>query len=123
MPVQSLELAWVVVSDFKAALKFYTETLGLKVMELSEEYGWAELQGPDGGMRLGLAKQSDNSNVIAGQNAVVALTVKNIEKTKEELIKKGAKCVGELQVIPGHVKLQMIADADGNLMQLAETTL
>lgn len=122
MPVKSLDLVWIVVSDFKSALKFYTETLGLKLMELSEEYGWAEVQGKEGGMRLGLAKQSEYCDVQPGQNAVVALTVKNLEKAKEDLIKKGAKCIGPVQEVPGQVKLQMIADADGNLMQLAETT-
>jgi predicted enzyme related to lactoylglutathione lyase len=120
MSTKSIDLIWIVVKDLKKALEFYTEIMGLKLMELNEQYGWAELQGKDGGVRLGIAQMNDYSELSPGQNAVVALTVENIEKAKASLISQGAKCLGEMQEVPGQVKLQMVVDHDGNHLQLAE---
>jgi predicted enzyme related to lactoylglutathione lyase len=114
-----MDLAWVVVKDFKKAVQFYKEVMGLVLLQVDEQFGWAEFQGKDGGMRLGVSQMCEHSGP-AGQNAVVALTVDDIVKAKAELEKKGAKCVGEMQEVPGHVKLQMIVDNDGNQFQLAQ---
>lgn len=42
MDIKGIHLAWIVVSDIEAAVKFYTETVGLTLMEFSKEYGWAK---------------------------------------------------------------------------------
>jgi hypothetical protein len=36
------------------------------------------------------------------------------------LIKKQVKMLGEMMEVPGHVKLQMFQDSDGNHFQLAQ---
>lgn len=118
MQIQSMDLSWIVVKDLKKAIQFYTEVVGLKLMEVHEQFGWAELQGHKGGSRLGIAQM--DSTLQPGENACVTMTVENIEKAKEFLEKKGAEFIGELQVIPGHVKMQMVKDHDGNHMQLVE---
>ena len=41
MRTNSIDLVWIVVKDFKNAVKFYTEVAGLKVVEMKEEWGWA----------------------------------------------------------------------------------
>lgn len=118
MKAKSLNLSWIVVKDFKKAVQFYTDVIGLKLIEMNDQLGWAELEGHEGGARLGIAQQ--DKIFQAGDNACVTFTVDNLEKAKESLLKKGAKCIGEVQEIPGHVKLQMIADLDGNHVQLVE---
>ncbi len=115
-----MDLAWIVVNDFKQAVKFYTEVVGLKVKEIHEQYGWAELEGANGGARLGIAQAQGEPNVSPGANAVVTFTVDNIEQVRADFLKKGAVCIGDLQEIPGHVKMQLVRDADGNKFQLAE---
>jgi predicted enzyme related to lactoylglutathione lyase len=120
MSVKSINLSWIVVKDFKKALEFYTAVIGLKVMEINEQYGWAELQGHEGGARLGIAQAQFENILKPGANACVTFTVENLEKAIGDLQKKGAKSVGEIQVIPGHVKLQMVVDHDGNHVQLVE---
>lgn len=122
MAVKGIHLAWIVVNDFKSALKFYTDVVGLKVREVNEEYGWAELSGSEnGGAILGIAQKSEHESIKPGQNAVVTLSVADIVQTKNELSKKGASMVGEVMEIPGHVKMQMIVDKDGNHLQLVQT--
>src|SRR5258708_34961619 len=97
MHVDSMELVWIVVKDLKQAITFYTETVGLKLMEHDEKFGWAELQGHNGGARLGIAQLQEDDGQQAGQNAVITFTVKNLEKAKDELEKRGAKCRGAIQ--------------------------
>jgi predicted enzyme related to lactoylglutathione lyase len=121
METKSIELVWIVVKDLKKAVKFYTETVGLKLDVMSEEFGWAELHGHQGGARLGIAQEKDKPNSLkSGQNACVTLTVENLDKALKHLHTKHAKCIGKIQEIPGHVKMQMVADADGNIFQVVE---
>jgi len=121
MAIKGLHLAWIVVSDVKKAIKFYTETVGMKLNSFEEKFGWAELSGQEGGAVLGIAQQSDHEAILPGQNAVITLSVENIQKAKAELEKKGATMKGEIMDIPGIVKLQMVVDQDGNHFQLVES--
>lgn len=120
MSIESIDLTWIVVKDFKSALKFYTEVIGLKVLDVNEAFGWAELSGQNGGARLGIAQYSDMEALKPGQNGVAVFTVKNLEESKAALLKKGAKLMGDTLEIPHHVKLQLLTDPDGNHLQLAE---
>jgi len=120
MKTKSFDLAWIVVKDLKKAVKFYTETAGLKLLKASEEHGWAELQCHESGAMLGIAVQQKENILKAGQNACVTFTVDDIEKAKKDLKKKGAKILGDIQEVPGHVRLLMVVDIDGNHFQLAQ---
>ena len=119
MSVKSIDLVWIVVNDLKKAVQFYTETLGLELMDLHESHGWAELQAKTG-IRLGLAQHQGGMPIAPGQNAVTTLTVANLEESKEAMTKKGIVCIGEMQEVPGHVRLQLVRDLDGNHLQLAQ---
>lgn len=121
MAVQGIELVWIVVKDLKKSLQFYTGVVGLKLMEHNEQYGWAELSGTSGGMRLGIAQMNDRESIQPGQNAVVTMTVANLVKSRDEMIRQGVKMVGEVLEIPGHVKMQTVVDRDGNHFQLVES--
>ncbi|CRX37685.1 VOC family protein [Estrella lausannensis] len=114
-----ISLCWIVVKDIEAAIKFYTETVGLKLKDYSPEFGWAELAGAEGSI-LGITKENPEFGSKAGTNAVVTITVESIEKAREEFLQKGVKLVGEIMEVPGHVKLQSFQDKDGNSFQLAE---
>lgn len=121
--VESLGLVWIVVEDLKKAVRFYTEVVGLKLVEMHEEgYGWAELEGQKGGARLGIAQKcdSDPEGNTPGQNAIVTFTVDNLEASVKKVLEKGANLVGSIQEVPGHVKMQMIKDQDNNRFQLVQ---
>jgi predicted enzyme related to lactoylglutathione lyase len=96
MSIQSMDLAWIVVKDLKTAVTFYTDVVGLKVDVLEEQYGWAELVAQNGKMRLGIAQKNEHSDMEAGTNAVITLTVKNIEESKKDLLNKGAQLIGDI---------------------------
>ena len=122
MTAQTLGLAWIVVDDLKKAVAFYTDVIGMKLMEMNEEFGWAELEGQRGGARLGIARKcsEDQEGNEVGQNAVVTFTVKNIDESLKNLNEKGAKVVGPIQEVPGHVKMVTVEDLDKNRFQLVE---
>jgi predicted enzyme related to lactoylglutathione lyase len=120
MVIKGFHLAWIVVKDLKQAVDFYTNTIGLKCKTLEEKYGWAELTGEEGGALLGIAQKSDHESIQPGQNAVVTLTVENLEASKADLENKGAKMQGGVIEVPGNVRLQMVVDRDGNHFQLVQ---
>lgn len=123
MRTQSINMVWIVVKDFKQAVKFYSETVGLKVVDMNEEWGWAELEGHEGqGMRLGIAQQNAEcpDPVQPGNNYVVTFTVENLDQANKDLVKKGVKLVGEVHEVPGHVRMQGAKDADGNFFQVVQ---
>lgn len=120
MPAKSIDLIWIVVQDLKKSIKFYTEIVGLELLEIEEEYGWAELGGKEGGIRLGIAQQSEHEQIKPGQNAVPTITVDNLEKAMADFIEKGAKLIGNICEVPGNVKMQMVVDPDKNHFQLVE---
>jgi predicted enzyme related to lactoylglutathione lyase len=123
--VVGIHMAWVVVDDLEKAVKFYTETLGLSLLQLTKEYGWAELSGPSG-TRLGLAELNeqsekwDGASVKPGDNAVVTITVKDIDAASQSYLEKGVRLLGKVMEVPGEVKLQTFQDPYGNVFQLAE---
>lgn len=116
---QGIHLAWIVVKDIQKAIKFYTEVVGLTLREFHQEFGWAELAGPDGAT-LGLAQHGAKSEIQPGQNAVMSITVNDLDVALKEWKKHKVRLVGEIMEIPGHVKLQTFVDQDGNTLQLVQ---
>lgn len=119
MKVLGINLSWIVVKDLDSAIKFYTDTVGLTLRNKSPEHHWAELSGPDGST-LGIAQESSYMENKAGSNAVVTITVDDIEVARNSFLKKGAKLLGEVMEVPGHVKMQTFMDNDHNVMQLVQ---
>ena len=109
-------LAWYPAKDLDKAKKFYGEVLGLK--QLFEMQGWAEFShAGDGAAAIGL---SANPATAGQKGATVVLKVDNIEQTRKQLSERGVKFEGEVEEIPGIVRLVAFRDPFGNLLQLAQ---
>lgn len=117
--IKSMELSWVTVKNYENSKRFFEEKLGLELEEAADEHGWLELRGEDGGMILGVAQAQDHGPE-AGTNAIVSMTVENIEEAIAEFKKRGVKFIDEMVEIPGHVKMITFIDPDGNNFQLVE---
>jgi len=118
--VKTINMVWIVVKDLKAAIQFYTETAGLTLNSEAPEFGWAELSGPEG-CRLGLAEENPQNEIKVGCNGVVCITVDDIEASRKFFMEKGARLIGDVMVVPGHVKMQTFEDPSGNTLQLVES--
>lgn len=119
MNTEGIYLSWIVVKDIEKAIKFYTEVVGLTLKEFHPEFNWAELSGP-GGSTLGIGQEDSEAQMKAGVNAVVTISVKDIDAALKHYQEKGATLIGEVIEIPGHVKMQTFTDADGNTMQIVQ---
>jgi predicted enzyme related to lactoylglutathione lyase len=117
--IKGIELAWYVVNDLDTAIKYYTDVIGLTLEEKQEEFGWAELSG-ESGARLGLAQTQPGVEIPSGANAVITISVEELDQFLEDLKEQGATLLGEVMEIPGQVKMQMVRDPDGNYFQLVE---
>ncbi len=121
MKIKSMDMAWVIVADIKKAKKFFIDTLGLEIACCTDEHNWMELRGHDGGMALGVGECGpEDALVKPGQNAVVTMTVDDIEAARAELTQKGVVFKSEVIEIPGHVKMIFFVDPDNNLYQLTQ---
>lgn len=118
--INKSELIWITTSDIKKARSFFEDTLGMRVMASDDNYGWLELQGNQGGCTLGVGNDSGYSPIKPGSNAVVTLSVDNIEQSKAALEAKGVRFIGEILEIPEHVKMALFVDFDNNHFQLVQ---
>lgn len=114
-----IKMTWIVVKDLDKAIQFYTDIVGLTLINKTPEYGWAELAGNEGST-LGIAQESPLNPIKAGMNGVTTVTVNDLEEACKKLIDSGAKLIGEVEEVPGHVRMQTFVDADGNMGQLAQ---
>jgi predicted enzyme related to lactoylglutathione lyase len=125
--IKNMSLAWISVSDFERAKKFYVDTLGLRPTAMAPEYGWMELMGEEGGHTLGVGVYSADNGpekaqpVKPGQNAVMTFGVDDLHAARALLAAKGVKFVGDVIEIPDHVRMLFFQDPDGNYFQLVQT--
>ena len=117
---KSLDLVWIMVKDFDEAVKFYKDVLGLVQKDFAPEYNWIEFEGVNGGARLGICAMCEDAPIQPGSNAVVSLTVDDLDQAIDFLKTKGAALVGETQEVPHHVKMQLIQDPSGNFIHICQ---
>jgi predicted enzyme related to lactoylglutathione lyase len=105
--------ATVFISDMNAAIRFYTETLG---MNLKEHYGdhWATLDA--GGFLIGLHPAGAQQPGVPG-SIVVGLVVEDIEAGAAKLAAGGARNVGPVKSEQAGSFLHF-EDPDGNRLYL-----
>jgi PhnB protein len=116
-------LSWIVAKDINRSVKFFTEVLGLHILERCESESWVELSAGEGAL-LGIAQENEetkSANIAAGDNAVVCFSVANIETARKELLSKKARLIGDVVEVPTQVKMQLVQDDDGNLFHIVES--
>jgi catechol 2,3-dioxygenase-like lactoylglutathione lyase family enzyme len=110
--------ASVGVTNMDASLAWYKEVLGFSLLNRVDEIGWCELSTGVPGVTLGL---SQNEKVAQGGGATNVWGVKDIDEAKAHLDAHRVKQDGDIQHVPGMVKLITFFDPDGNAMMFAQT--
>lgn len=109
------------VQDMNRAVRFYSEVLGLKIIETSEWWSSLELAG----MSIGLHGNDgdpvphvprDGHGAHAG--ATLTLSTNNIGEDAKKLKAVGTKILGELDEPWG--KLVVFEDTEGNVLKLMQ---
>lgn len=119
MQLKGIGPSLLVSKDIKKTIKFYTENLGFSVDDFNEQFGWAQLKAEDGST-IGVIQENPFIRVEGGGNAIVSLLTDDVEKAREELVKKNVNLIGDILNVPGKVKLQFFKDEDGNTFQFTE---
>ncbi len=117
--IKSIGLPWICAKNMEKAKAFFHEILGLDIKEENPEFGWMEL-GAEDGVRLGVGKDADGSELSAGENAIVTMRVEDIVNAKAYLESKDVKFHGEIMEIPTIIKMALFTDPDGNKFQLIQ---
>ena len=123
----SLTHVRLLVEDYKACFKFYSETMGLKVSWGNEKTGYAELD--TGDARLAIFTRDEMAKVVgttglpAGSvckdRHVVILRVPDVDAAFEDLSRKDVAFVREPQDHPDWgIRTAHLRDPDGNLIEL-----
>jgi len=105
------------VTDIDAAIEWYSKTLGFSLLYKAEEIAWGEMSTGLSNVNLGL---SQVENVQQGGGATPVWGVDDVVAAKADLEKAGVKLDGDIQHVPGLVKLITFYDPDGNAMMYFE---
>lgn len=102
----------VMVADMDKAIAFYTEILGLKLLNHYGPY-YAEIQAPD--LLIGLHPKSEK--IVVGNNMSIGFGVKEFDLTVEQLKESGIVITTEND---GYIRLAHFSDPDNNSLFIAE---
>ena len=109
----------IFVSNMDNSVRFYTESLGLK-LEFSSGNDWAQVI-TDEGFRIGMhsATKSAPAPGTAGAMQIGFDIRESLQQEMESLAQKGITFDGAVQDGP-NVKLAFFRDPDGNVLYLCE---
>ncbi|WP_422344255.1 VOC family protein [Parasphingorhabdus sp.] len=105
------------VSDIDASIEWYRNILNFELLYKNEEIAWGEMSTGLANVNLGL---SQVETVEKGGGATPVWGVTDIVEAKASLDAAKVKQDGDIQHIPGLVKLLTFYDPDGNAMMFFE---
>jgi len=106
------------VKDMKAAIQWYQDVLGFRLLYQMDQMGWCELATPVARVDVGLA-QEQNPQVKGG--ATLSFGVTDIDVARKQLEAKEVRFDGPTQTIEGMVRLATFYDPDGNKFMLYQS--
>ena len=121
-PGYRLLLVRVFVRDFERAVRFYNDTLGMKLSSRSDDMGWAQftLGGADLALERDRGEDEDDGDdeSLVGRFVGVSLAVDDIDQTYERLLARGVEFLRPPQKMPWGGVLAHFRDPDGNVLTL-----
>jgi len=108
------------VTDIDRSIRWFKDVLGFEEIFRAPEAGWAEITTPTPGVSIGLGQ---NEAVNRGGGATPVFGVRDIVAARRALEAKDVRFDGDIQEIPGMVKLATFYDPDGNSYMLSQSLM
>ncbi|WP_277678914.1 VOC family protein [Gracilibacillus dipsosauri] len=108
---------WYNVKSFERSVKYFTEGLGFSLDFKDEDQGIAIVTTNTKDCCIGFAE----SETVVPVTSSAVFEVEDIDLAFSELKKKGIQFTGDIEVIPGFVKLATVQDPDGHSFELSQT--
>ncbi|WP_033075109.1 VOC family protein [Sphingopyxis sp. MWB1] len=108
------------VTDMDASIGWYEKVMGCKPLYRMDDMGWCELATPMPGVNIGL---SEVEAVPQGGGATNVFEVADIAAAKAHLDSHGVRQDGDIQHVPGMVRLLSFYDPDGNCFMFSESEM
>jgi predicted enzyme related to lactoylglutathione lyase len=120
MPDYKLAYVRVFVSDFGRAVRFYSETLGMKPGLRSDEMRWCQFETGEASLAIEGADPDDaeDGEDLGPRFTAISLQVADIEAVYEELVAKGVEFLGPPESMAWGGTLAHFKDPDGNVLTL-----
>jgi predicted enzyme related to lactoylglutathione lyase len=118
--LKGLNTVSVAVTNWAQAKTFYHDTLGLPILFDIEEAGWCEF-GEAGQTTLAINLWRDATPPVRG-GTIPVFNVDDCVQAVAELRKRGVK-VADPVTVPGMVIYADVHDPEGNLFQIAQSTV
>jgi glyoxylase I family protein len=108
------------VSSVEKAKEFYVTKLGLEILEEIPALNLLALKA--GSVRISIfgGYEPDRDPFAKKAGTHIILRTDDIQKTKEELTKRGVVFKGEIFEAPGFIRDIATTDPDGNVIEIAE---
>ncbi len=121
---KGITLSAVTVKNLEKMKHLFVDLLGLELKDYAPEYNWMEIGGEMGSL-LGVGQEAPDCaeqeiQQAPGNNAWVSISVDNLEESKAHLENNGITFIGDIFEVPGHVKMALFQDYDGNRFWLTE---
>ena len=107
----------LMISDMNRSVKFYVETLGLRLKTRYGDY-FAQIQAP--GTIIALHPSSKTNPIMKGGSTSIGFSVDDLDKVIQELKAKGVMFTSGV-VDDGQVRIASFMDPDGNQLYLSQS--
>lgn len=108
------------VKDMDASIAWYERVMLCRLLYRVEDIRWCEMATPMKGVNIGF---SEIETVVQGGGATNVFEVADIEAAKAHLDAEGVRQDGDIQHIPGLVKLLTFYDPDGNSFMFSQSEM
>lgn len=117
--LRKLDIVVIRVKDWPAAVRWYTEKLGLKLLYREDDHRWCQLAFPDGGTTLALFGV-DAVEPTTQNRCIANILVDDLPATVSELRRRGVAFRGDIRGGDEGYRIASLIDPEGNDLQLYE---
>ncbi len=121
MALRKIDVVTMYVRNWLAAVRWYSEVLGLKIGPYEEDHRFCMLRTPQGDTMLALASDHPEFAASGGENRCApSILVEDLDATLADLRAKGVRIDPKLDAEGEGFRLARIWDPEGNRLNLYE---